>query len=95
MLGAIEFEKFEGGKLPQKAASAWAAVDGMKLVGVGYTPIAYIGSQPVRGTNHWFIAQMTLFTANTEKRIVTLAVNEFNGVYTVVPTSINGVNFTI
>lgn len=97
MLGAIEFENFDNlsKTMPQKAASAWSAVDEMKIVGAGYKPIAYIGSQPVRGTNHWFIAQMTLFTANPEKRIVTLAVNEFNGNYTVIPTSINGINFTV
>ena len=96
MLGAIEFAKFEGLKnLPQKAASALSAIEGMKLVGASYEPIAYIGEQSVRGTNHWFIALMTLFTAKTEKRIVTIAVNEFNGTYTVVPTSINGIEFSV
>ena len=38
MLGQIEFEKPEGlTKMPQKAASAWAAVD--KLIGAKYKPL--------------------------------------------------------
>lgn len=97
MLGQIEFENYENlaKTMPQKAASAWSGAEIDKLVGAKYIPIAYIGNQPVRGTNHWFVAQMTLFTANPEKRIVTLAINEFNGVFTLIPTSINGINFTV
>lgn len=94
MFGKIEFEKFEGvTKLPQKAASAWSALESNGLCGASYKPILYVGAQTVKGVNHWFIAEQTLVTATPEKKLVTLAINEFNGIYAVIPTSINAVNF--
>lgn len=96
MFGKIEFENFEGLKnLPQKAASAWSALESGGLVGASYRPLVYIGGQQVKGINHWFIAEQTLITATPEKKIVTLAINEFNGIYAVIPTSINAVEFTL
>lgn len=87
MFGKIEFEEFEGlTKMPQKAASAWSAVDG--IVGASYKPLLYIGEQVARGTNYWFICEQTLVTATPAKHIVTLAINEFNGTYMIVPGSI-------
>ena len=87
MLGKIEFENFEGlSKLPQKAASAWSAVGG--IVGASYKPLVYVGTQQVKGVNHWFIAEQTLVTNPPVKHIVTIAINEFNGVYAIVPQSI-------
>ena len=95
MFGEIEFEKFEGlTHMPQKAASAWAAVD-TGLVGASYKPLLYVGSQPVKGVNHWFIAEQTLITATPETKIVTIAVNEFNGAYCIIPTSVNTVSFDL
>lgn len=89
MLGKIEFVEFKGlESMPQKAASAWAAVDG-GLCGASYKPLVYIGTQQVRGVNHWFIAEQTLVTNPPVKHIVTIAVNEFNGVFAIVPDSIN------
>ena len=94
MFGQIIFENFEGLiKMPQKAASAWSAIEG-GLVGASYKPLVYVGSQQVKGVNHWFIAEQTLMTATPEKKIVTLAINEFNGIYAVIPTSINEVKFS-
>lgn len=88
MLGKIEFENFEGlTKMPQKAASAWSAVDG-GLCGASYKPLLYIGTKMVKGVNHWFIAEQTLVTNPPVKHIVTIAINEFNGVYAIVPSSI-------
>lgn len=87
MLGKIEFENFEGlTKMPQKAASAWSAVGG--IVGASYKPLVYVGTQQVKGVNHWFIAEQTLVTNPPVKHIVTIAINEFNGVYAIVPQSI-------
>ena len=87
MLGAIQFENFEGlTKMPQEAASAWSAAEG--LVGASFKPLVYVGKQIVRGVNHIFIAEETLITANPTNHIVTMAINEFNGVYAVVPNSI-------
>ena len=88
MLGAIQFEPFEGlTKMPQKAASAWSGVT-EGLCGASYKPLVYIGTQLVRGVNYWFIAEQTLITNPPVRHIVTIAVNEFNGVYAVVPSSI-------
>lgn len=81
--GAIQFENFTGlTKMPQKAASAWAAVE--ELIGAEYLPLLYVGTQPVRGVNHLFIAQATSVTANPKKKIVKLEVNEFQGKFAVV-----------
>ena len=73
--------------MPQKAASAWVSVEG-GIVGAGYKPLVYVGEQVVKGVNHWFIAEQTLITAEPERHIVKLAVNEFNGEYKIVPHSI-------
>ena len=88
MLGAIQFEEFEGlTKMPQKAASAWSAVES-GLCGASFKPLIYIGTQVAKGTNHWFIVEETMVTNPPVRHIATLAINEFNGVYTIVPGSI-------
>ena len=84
MAGQIEFEEFEVGRLPQGAASAWSAVE--NLVGASYKPLIFIGKQIVRGTNYWFIAEQKFM--NGQRRIVKLAVNEFNGISAIVPSSL-------
>ena len=49
MLGKIEFVEFKGlDAMPQKASSAWSAVDG-GLCETSYKPLIYIGKQQVRG----------------------------------------------
>lgn len=89
MAGQIEFENFTGlTSMPQKAASAWSAFESSGLAGASYKPLLYIGKQFVRGVNHWFIAEQTQVTNPPVKHIVALAINEFNGVYAVVPSSI-------
>ena len=47
-----------------------------------------LGEQVSKGTNYWFIAEQTIVTANPVRHIVTIAINEFNGVYAIVPSSI-------
>lgn len=89
MLGKIEFEEFAGlTDMPQRAASAWSAMETGGLVGASYKPLLYVGTQIVKGVNHWFIAEQTLITNPPVKHIVAIAVNEFNGVYAIVPGSI-------
>lgn len=61
------------GKYPQKVASALADLN---LVGALYTPIAYIGSQQVNGTNHAVLAKQTLTTGKDVNNIVILTLNE-------------------
>ncbi|MBO7133305.1 MAG: hypothetical protein J6W06_04010 [Bacteroidales bacterium] len=88
MLGAIKLENFEGlTAMPQKAASAWAAVNA-GIVGASYKPLVFVGTQVVKGVNYWFIAEQTLVTHPPVRRIVTIAINEFEGEYTIVPSSI-------
>ena len=77
--------------LPQDAASAMCAITISGLVGATYKPLLYIGKQVAKGTNYWFIAEQTLVTQNTIKRIVKLKVNAFNGIYALVPTSIEDI----
>lgn len=63
------------GKLPQKVASAVAGL-GEKLIGAEYTPIAYLGSQVVNGTNHAVLAKQIVTTGRDTKNIVVLVFNE-------------------
>lgn len=87
MFGQIELENFSKlTKMPQKAASAWYAVE--KLIGAKYVPLIYLGKQPVKGVNHYFIAEQTLQTAEKERNIVILCVNESGGKFIVVPHSV-------
>ena len=86
--GQIELTEFTGlTRLPQKAASAWSAgING--IIGAGYKPLVFVGTQVVKGTNYWFIAEQTLTTRNADKHIVKLCINEFKNVYELVPESI-------
>lgn len=94
--GAIEFNIITDlTKLPQKVASAAAAVEYTELVGASYKPLVYVGKQPTRGTNYWFIAEETLVTHPPQKKIVTLAVNEFQGAFALVGKSIHEIEFKI
>lgn len=88
-LGAIQFAQFESIDKPtQKIASAVSAIETAELTGASYKPIFFVGTQPVRGTNYWFFAEQTRTTNPPKKHIVKMAVNEFNGVFEVVPKSI-------
>ena len=86
MLGKINLIPFDEmilkDKMPQRVASAWAAVQG--LIGANYTPLLYCGDQTVKGVNHWFIAGITRTTNPISRAVITVAVNEFAGEYTLV-----------
>ena len=89
ILGGITLEvSTDLTKLPQKVASAMSAIEKPELVGANYKPLMYIGWQNVRGTNYWFIAKQTLMTRNLDEHIVTIAVNEYDGEYEIVKSSI-------
>lgn len=89
MTGAIEFNIItDMTKLPQKVASAASAIETAELTGASYKPIMYVGTQVVRGVNHWFICEQTLITAHPKKKIVKLAVNEFQGKFELVGNKI-------
>lgn len=89
MFGKIDFADFEGiTSMPQEVASACSALETARLYGASYKPLLFIGTQVTKGVNYWFIAEQTLVTANPVRHIVTIAINEFNGVYAIVPSSI-------
>lgn len=79
-LGKIQLAEFRAlTTMPQKAASAWAAFEELNLVGAAYKPLLYLGSQVVKGVNHFFIAEQTLITNPPVRKVVLMALNEFNG----------------
>jgi hypothetical protein len=87
MVGNIELARFDGlTKLPQPAATAWSAMDG--IMSAGYKPLIYLGEQVVKGVNYWFIAEQTLTTHPPIRRVVKLAINGFDGQYKLVSGSI-------
>lgn len=89
MLGKINFTEFEPiGDAPQEIASACSAIETSGLCGASFKPLLYIGTQMARGINYWFIAEEIRQTNPIERHIVTIAVNSFNGVYAIVPGSI-------
>lgn len=91
MLGTVNLQSFAGiSSMPQKAASAWSAANS-DIVGAVYKPLIYCGEQIVKGVNYWFIAEQTIITAQPQRRIVTIAINEFNRQYKIVPDSIKNI----
>lgn len=63
------------GGMPQKVATAFDKL-AEQLVGAMYTPIAYLGSQPVNGINHAVLAEQLLTTGKDTKNVVLLIFNE-------------------
>ncbi|MBR1645177.1 MAG: hypothetical protein IJ774_05460 [Selenomonadaceae bacterium] len=86
MFGKIKLENFDACKLPQKAASAWTAVE--DLIGATYKPLVYLGEQPVNGTNYYFVAEQTLMTNPLIRRVIKFAIYERDGEYTLLDESI-------
>lgn len=82
-LGGIDIiEQKEMTAFPQRAASSWAIMN--DFVGANYKPMAYVGTQVVKGVNHVFIAEQTLIVATPERHIVLVTINEFDGKYSLV-----------
>lgn len=70
-------EIIEEAKLaPELQAYFDTAVKG--LCGVNYKPVAYIGSQVVRGTNYYFACEATRVYPGSKPYAVTLGINVFN-----------------
>ena len=61
-------------QMPQKVASAFGQLNA--LLGVRYTPIAYLGSQLVNGTNHAVLAEQTIVTGKDSANVVLVIFNE-------------------
>lgn len=73
MLGAWNVNVITGG-MPQKVATAVSKLN--ELVGAEYSPIAYIGSQEVNGTNHAVLCEQTITNGKDTKNIVLVIFNE-------------------
>ena len=96
MFGKIKLANFVGlGTMPQKAATAWGAMENSGMCGAEYKPILYCGEQEVKGTNYWFIVEQTLVYTTAERRLFKLAINYFNGKYTPVLESFEEIEFGI
>ena len=61
--------------MPQKVATAVSALS-EQLMGAEYTPIAYLGSQVVNGTNHAVLAEQLVVAGKDTKNVVVLIFNE-------------------
>ena len=86
MFGKIQLENFDACRLPQKAQSAWTAVE--DLIGADYKPLVYLGSQVVHGVNYYYIAEQTLMTNPLVRRVIKFAIHELNGEFDLLEESI-------
>ena len=68
--------------MPEKVATAFSEIQG-QLLGAEYTPIAYLGSQLVHGTNHAILAEQLLITGKDSKNVVLMILNELDGKFTI------------
>lgn len=93
MFGEIKFADFDAENDPAGAKKAWANVT--PWTGSTFKPIKYLGEQPCKGVNYWFIAQETIVANPSAKKIVVLAINGFNDHYAIIPSSIHEVTFGI
>ena len=74
MVGTWEINVTTSG-MPQKIATAFGELS-ETILGAQYTPIAYIGSQVVNGTNHAVLAEQLIVTGKDTKNIVLIIFNE-------------------
>jgi len=69
--------------MPEKVATAFAEITGT-LKGAQYTPIAYLGSRVVNGTNHAILCEQVLTTGRDDKNVVMMIINEKSEGFTLV-----------
>ena len=87
MFGKVQLAEFqELTTLPQKAASALGVLN--ELVGAEYKPVMYVGTQVTQGTNYIFICEIKTISLIEDRKLVSLAINEFNNKYSLVMGSI-------
>lgn len=81
--GAHVVSIVEGLRLPEELRTIVEKAT-KQLVGVSYTPVAYVGHQIVRGVNHYFICQAKPIYPGAIPYAVMLCVNLFENEVTVV-----------
>lgn len=74
-LGGWNIDNLRGTPLPQKAQTAFTTFT-QNLVGAEYTPLLFVGTQAVNGTNYCFIALQTIICSQPLKRLVKIILNE-------------------
>jgi len=74
MIGTWKIDVTVGG-MPEAVATAFAKTNA-QLLGAEYTPIAYLGSQIVNGTNHAVLAEQLVVTGKDTKNIVLMIFNQ-------------------
>lgn len=75
VLGGWNLDEVKGCNLPQKVQSAFTAVTS-EQTGADFTPIAYLGSQTVNGTNYRVLAIMKHVVLNSDVKIVKMIIHE-------------------
>ena len=68
----------ESEKLTPDVQAAFASVQ-KSLVGVSYKPVMYIGSQAVRGVNHYIVCEARTIYPGAEPYAVVMSINVFEG----------------
>lgn len=74
VLGGWNLAEMKEAELPEEAAKAFKAVT-EHLVGAGYKPVLYCGSQVVHGTNYMVICEQTIVVPDFPKHLVTMVIN--------------------
>jgi len=75
VFGGYELVNIPASRIPQDAATAVFGAINSGILGATYTPLWYVGSQLVKGKNHFFIAQEVRATAKKDTCIVGLVIN--------------------
>lgn len=74
MSGAWNLADMEAVKLPTEVADAFNAVT-ENMVGAGYVPVLYCGTQVVHGVNYMIICKQTLVTNPPVEHLITMIIN--------------------
>lgn len=83
MVGSWDI-KVEVGKMPEKVATALGNMVDLVGIGAEYTPIAYLGSQVVNGTNHAVLAEQLIVNGKDTKNVVVIILREVQGTVSLV-----------
>ena len=75
LVGGYELANMEPCNLPDPVATGFQEVMG-GMVGATYTPVLYVGSQLVHGTNYMVICKQTLAAAGAPEHLVELVLNQ-------------------
>lgn len=76
--GAKVVRIIESEELAPEVQAAFAAVE-KSLIGVSYKPVMYIGSQVVRGVNHYIVCEATDIYPGAEPYATIMCLNIFEG----------------